>query len=893
MRCVMDKKKMIIIDGNSLIYRTFYGVRPMSSSKGVPTNAIYGFANILLNIFEKHKPDYMGIAFDEKKPTFRHEQFDVYKAGRLNMPEELQTQIPLLYKMLEVMDIRKISMPGFEADDLIGTISKHYSKEGISVDIVTGDRDAFQLVDENITVLYTKRGISDLDIIDVKEVANKYGVTPEQLIEVKALMGDKSDNIPGVTGVGEKTALKLIQQYESLDEVYNHIDDQKGKLKERLITDRENAFLSRHLATIVTEVPVEFELEEFEVQNYQNVDSVAFFNELECYSIAGRLSPGELEKEEDISIDKIQIMINDLDGLRDLIKTVEENKRIYLSWVMTNSVNNKRTLLTLAAGVDESIYYISDEITEEVVIGCLKDILENEQIGKIGHNFKDLYVLCMQYEIELKGILFDTYIASYLLEPSDTRYDINDLAQKYLKITIKNKNDLTGTGKKQLSFLEVVDDDKKDYIIHNCQALMMMHGVLSENIASMHMDKLYNEIELPLMEVLASFEYEGFHIDMEELSRLDGEFDGKLELLTSEIYSFAGKEFNINSPKQLGEILFDQLKLPVVKKTKTGYSTDAEVLDKLKSYHPIIEKILEYRTIAKLSSTYIKGFQGLITDTNNRIYSTFNQTVASTGRISSSEPNLQNIPVRMEMGRLIRKIFIPSSEDHILVDADYSQIELRILAHISEDETLINSFIKGEDIHARTASEILDIPLEEVTPLQRSHAKAINFGLIYGKQAFGLSQDLQITRKEAQDYINMYFGRYPKVEAYMESIVKEAKEDGFVTTLYGRRRYIPEIKSRNKIVEKAGERLALNTPIQGSAADIIKIAMIRVYKELQNKNLRSKLILQVHDELIVDTLKEELDNVKTIVQYEMENAAKLAVPLTVDINIGNSWYETK
>lgn len=884
---------MIIIDGNSLVYRTFYGIRPMATTKGIPTNAIYGFANILLNIFDKYKPDYLGVAFDEKKPTFRHEEYDVYKAGRLKMPEELQTQIPLLYSMLKVMDIRKISLEGYEADDLIGTISKCYSKEGISVSIVTGDRDAFQLVDENIKVLYTKKGISDLDIIDEAAISDKYNVTPTELIEVKALMGDKSDNIPGVAGVGEKTALKLIQEYKTLDEVYNHIDEQKGKLKEKLIEDRENAFLSRHLATIVTEVPVEFNLDEFKVNNYQNSETIDFFTDLECYSIANRIAPEEIHPAEDIKVNKEIIYINEIKDLKSLIQEVNKKEEVFLSWVIPHNINNNRTLAAFAIGIEEKIYYIENSIEEEDIMTSIKDILQNDELRKIGHNFKDLYVLCMEYGINIVGTIFDSYIAAYLLEPSDNRYDVNDLANKYLQITVKNKGDLTGTGKNQLSFLEVMEDDRKEFITNNCQILFDLYPILSRDITDLGMGMLYEEIEIPLMEVLAYFEYQGFNIDKGELNRLDKEFDKNLIQLTDDIYGFTNKKFNINSPKQLGEILFDELKLPVIKKTKTGYSTNAEVLDKLKEYHPIIEKILEYRTLAKLSSTYIKGFKGMLENNGHKVYSSFNQTVASTGRISSSDPNLQNIPIRMEMGKLIRKIFIPTNDKYVLVDADYSQIELRILAHISGDETLIDSFIKGEDIHKRTASEIFNIPLAEVESIQRSYAKAINFGLIYGKQAYGLSQDLNISRKEAQEYIDMYFGRYPKVERYMENIVIEAKEKGYVTTLYGRRRSIPEINSRNKVIAKSGERLALNTPIQGSAADIIKIAMVRVYYKLKNKKMKSKLILQVHDELIVDTLIEELEEVKALVKDEMEKAAELSVPLTVDINVGKNWYETK
>jgi len=888
------KKKMIIIDGNSLVYRTFYGVRPMTSKKGVPTNAIYGFANILLNLLEKQKPDYIGVAFDEKKPTFRHDQFEAYKAGRLKMPEELQTQLPLLYKMLDLLDIRRISIEGYEADDLIGTIAKCYSAEGIDVHIVTGDRDAFQLVDENIKVLFTKKGISDVDTMDEAEIQNVYGIKPRDLIEVKALMGDKSDNIPGVAGVGEKTALKLIQEFKNVEGVYENIESQKGKLKEKLIIDRENAYLSRQLATIMTNVPVDFELKEFITHNYKNKEASQFFNELDISTIANRLGAFEevLEEKNIISTKKV-IDVMDSQMMKEVLELAKATGEIYMTWAISNPIYNVRELQGLAIGIQDKIFYFTDEVDQETFTSVLREIVQDREIKKIGHNFKDFLVYCMHKKIEVKAMYFDSYIAAYLLEPSDSRYDFDDLALKYLNTSMKSKEDLLGKGKNQISFLEVEDQDKRENLIEKLEALLLLHNVLREKIKELEMEHLLVDIELPLVEVLASFEYQGFKINVEELNRLDKQFDGELVKLTKEIYDFAGKEFNINSPKQLGEILFEELKLPVMKKTKTGNSTNAEVLEKLKDYHPIVEKLLEYRTIAKLSSTYIKGFKGIIEEKNSKIYSSFNQTVTTTGRISSSDPNLQNIPIKMEMGRKIRGIFIPSSEDNVLVDADYSQIELRVLAHISGDETLINSFVNGEDIHTRTASEIFDTPLAEVTTLQRGHAKAINFGLIYGKQAFGLSQDLRISRKEAQDYIEMYFGRYPKVEKYMVDIVEEAKENGYVTSIFGRRRYIPEINSRNKVIVKAGERLALNTPIQGSAADIIKIAMVGVYEELKDRNLSSKLILQVHDELIVDTNPNEVEEVSEIVKSEMEKAAQLSVPLTVEINIGKNWYETK
>ncbi|MPW24592.1 DNA polymerase I [Alkalibaculum sp. M08DMB] len=890
----MTNKKMIIIDGNSLVYRTFYGIRPMTSKKGIPTNAIYGFANILLNLLEKHKPDYIGVAFDEKKPTFRHDQYEAYKAGRLKMPEELQIQLPLIYKMLDLLDIRRIAIEGFEADDLIGTIAKCYSAEGIDVHIVTGDRDAFQLVDENILVLFTKKGISDVDTMDETEIKNIYGIKPKDLIEVKALMGDKSDNIPGVAGVGEKTALKLIQEYKSIEGVYENIESQKGKLKEKLINDRENAFMSRQLATIITNVPVDFKLEEFITANHKNKEAAQFFNELDILSISNRLgSFEEIIEEKKLESTKKVIDVINTQMLNDILKKASYEGEIYMTWAISNPIYNVRELQGLAIGVQDEIYYFTDQLRIEEFTAFIKELVEDDKIKKIGHNFKDFLVYCMHCNIDMKNINFDSYIAAYLIEPSDSRYDFDDLALKYLNRSMKSKEDLLGKGKNQISFLEVGVQDKRENLIEKLEALLLLHQVLFEKVTELGMQDLLVNIELPLIEVLASFEYQGFKINVEELNRLDKQFDEELIKLTKEIYNFAGKEFNINSPKQLGEILFEELKLPVIKKTKTGNSTNAEVLEKLRQYHPIIEKLLEYRTIAKLSSTYIKGFKGIIEGEKNKIYSFFNQTVTTTGRISSSEPNLQNIPIKLEMGRKIRGIFIPSNEENVLVDADYSQIELRVLAHISGDETLINSFVKGEDIHTRTASEIFNTPLGEVTNLQRGHAKAINFGLIYGKQAFGLAQDLKISRKEAQEYIDMYFGRYPKVEKYMVDIVNNAKEKGYVTSIFGRRRYIPEINSRNKVIVKAGERLALNTPIQGSAADIIKIAMIRVYDELKVRGLESKLILQVHDELIVDTNPNEIDEVSSIVKFEMESATQLSVPLTVDINVGKNWYETK
>ncbi|NTW72842.1 MAG: DNA polymerase I, partial [Eubacteriaceae bacterium] len=818
----MTKKRLIIIDGYSLIYRTFYGVRPMTTKDGVHTNVIFGFSNILINILENFTPDYIAVAFDEKKPTFRHDSFENYKAGRLLMPEELEQQIQLIFEMLELMDIKKISMEGYEADDLIGTISKICSANDIEVDILTGDRDAFQLIDKNIKVIYTKKGISEVDVYGENEIMERYGVSPEDLIDVKGLMGDKSDNIPGVAGVGEKTAIKLIQDYGDIEGVYENIEAIKGKLKERLLLDRENAFLSRHLAKIVTEIPIDFDLDEYITLDYKNKETIDFFERMECHTIVKKLI-GEgkpMEDSKSVIHEHEYIMVENISGIKSLKAAINSSgEMFFIHLVEKEPVYSLKALAIETAG---KVYFIDSRIVpEETILDELKTILEDVKITKAGHDVKDFIVYLLKKGVEFNGLRADTYIAAYLLDPSDNRYAVDDLAGKYLMKNIHTEEDIFGKGRAKLRFEDADPKVLEKHLSQKCMLLGEIEKALSEKIKEFEMTALYNDIEIPLIEVLASFEFSGFKIDMKELDELDREFDEKLALLTANIYACAGREFNINSPKQLGEILFDELMLPVIKKTKTGYSTDVEVLDKLKGKHPVIESILEYRTIAKLSSTYVKGFKQIIHRDDNRIYSTFNQALTTTGRISSTEPNLQNIPIKIEMGKKIRKVFIPSSEEHILVDADYSQIELRILAHISDDETLIESFVNGEDIHTRTASEIFNVPLEEVAGRQRMYAKAINFGLIYGKQAFGLSQDLGISRKEAQDYIDRYFGRYPKVAKYMEDIKLQAKEKGFVTTIYGRRRYIPEINSRNANIEKSGERLALNTPIQGSAADIL------------------------------------------------------------------------
>lgn len=891
----MNKKKWIIIDGNSLINRTFYALPPLTNSKGIHTSAVYGFASILMKIIDEEEPEYVGVAFDKRTPTFRHKTFKDYKAGRLKMPEELAQQFPLLREMLKAFDIEIISMEGYEADDLIGTLSKYGQEQGLEVNILTGDRDAFQLASDQVSIWYTKKGISDIDKIDKGEVWDRYGILPKALIDVKGLMGDKSDNIPGVPGIGEKTALKLIKQYETIEEVYHHIDEISGKkLKENLETYKEQAILSKKLGTIVRDIPIEIDLEEYRLENPYNEEVIHLFREWEFSSLLERLegeNAQEISPQKELNYEEI----NSFSQLQSLIQQISQEKSFYIQWLIDHNGHRKKDLQGLAIGLNaDGLYYIDlKQLESGKVLKEMKDIFESEDIKKTGHNLKELSVLLYLHDIHLAGLEFDSYIAAYLLEPSDNKYDLNLLASKYLYQSIQGEEQLLGKGKKAKKYADLPSEEKLEFIMRNLDETISLQEVLQEKLTQQDMLSLYYDIEMPLIDVLASMENIGFHVEQEELENLSKEFGEKISTLTSEIYELAGEEFNINSPKQLGKILFEKLELPIIKKTKTGYSTNIDVLERLKDKHPIIEKIMEIRQLTKLKSTYVDGLMNIIDRKTKNIHSSFNQTITSTGRISSSDPNLQNIPIKMEMGRRIRKVFVPQNPENYLVDADYSQIELRVLTHISGDENLIDAFNKGQDVHTRTASQVFDVEMDEVTSLMRSRAKAVNFGIVYGISDFGLSRDLNIPRSEAKEYIDNYFKKYFRVKEYMSEIVESTKKQGYVTTLFGRRRYIPELQSRNYNIRSMGERLALNTPIQGTAADIIKVAMVNVYNRLKEHNMRSQLILQVHDELIVEATKDELKEVQKVMVEEMEKAANLKVDLKVEIAYGKSWYETK
>ncbi|QIB26618.1 DNA polymerase I [Caloranaerobacter azorensis] len=890
----MSLKRFMVIDGNSLLHRAFHALPPLQTKDGIYTNGVYGFLTMLNKIIEEYSPEYICVVFDKKVPTFRHKEYTEYKANRAKTPDELIMQFDILKDVLKKLNITTLEIDGFEADDIAGTLASIGEKEGLETILVTGDKDYLQLATENIKVLITRKGITNLEIYDEQTVKEKYGINPNQLIDLKGLMGDKSDNIPGVPGIGEKTGIKLIKEFGSLEGIYENLESISGKkLKERLIENRLQAFMSKKLAKIVTEVPINVDLQELRKREPDYDELIDLYRKLEFNSLLNKIRKNTEDNQasDDLAdIDCNYEIVQDLGVIDSIIQSINKNKSVYLKFIQEDKIIG----LTIKTETTKT-YYIDliEEDFKEKVLLKLKDIFEDENIEKKGHHLKEDILILLKNRIHLKAISFDSMIGQYIINPSQNSYSIKELAKEYLSVYIKDEDDILGKGKNRKKITDIPLEDRAKIFSVKLEIVSKIENLVKEKIQKYNMNELYYKVELPLVEVLAFMEFEGFAVDIEKLKELGEEFESKMTELTEEIYSIAGEKFNINSTKQLGYILFEKLELPVIKKTKTGYSTNAEVLEKLKGEHPIIEKILEYRRIMKLKTTYVDGLLSLVDKKDNKIHSTFNQTVTTTGRISSTEPNLQNIPIKTDEGRKIRKVFIPSSEEYKLVDADYSQIELRVLAHITDDPNLKEAFYNDEDIHTKTASEVFNVPKSDVTPLMRSRAKAVNFGIIYGISDYGLARDLNISRKEAKLYIESYFAKYKKVKEYMDNIIKEGKEKGYVTTIMNRRRYLPELKSRNFNIRSFGERMAMNTPIQGSAADIIKIAMVNVFNELKKRKLKSKLILQVHDELIIEAHKDELDQVKQILKSQMENAFKLSVPLKVDMKIGDSWYETK
>lgn len=889
-------EKILLIDGHSILNRAFYALPILTNSEGIPTNGVLGFLNIMFKILDEEKPEYLVVAFDVHHPTFRHTMYSEYKGTRKSMPEELLAQVPVIKDVLTAMGVKIIEAPGFEADDILGTIAKRAEQEGIYASVLSGDRDLLQLATDMIKIRIpkTKKGGTEIEDYNAADVMEKYNVTPLEFIDLKGLMGDASDNIPGVPGVGEKTASKIITMFSSIENAYEHIEEvTPNKAKEALREHYDLAVLSKTLATIKIDCELDFKIKDAAIQNLFNEDAYSYYKKLELKSLLNRFNFNmdvvSNQKVEDLfkkvstleAADKVFLSIeeafkaDDMDDTAIGVRYMIEDGKVYglsLCWD------------------EKNIYYIENIplITEEYLSSQVKKLLD-KGIKIATFDLKSQLSCYHSYIDEIKEeLFFDEMIAGYLLNPLKDSYNYDDIGRDYLDLTIPSREDFLG--KKSLA-ASLEEESFLTYACYQGYIGWKAYKKLKEAIQETNMEELFYQIEMPLVFTLYDMEVRGIGVNRAELK----EYGDKLAVTTleleSKIHELVGEGFNINSPKQLGVILFDKLRLPFGKKTKTGYSTSADILEKLIPEHPVISLILEYRQITKLKSTYADGLAAYIGE-DERIHGKFHQTIAATGRLSSTEPNLQNIPIRMELGRVIRKVFIPK-KDYIFVDADYSQIELRVLAHMSGDERLIAAYKEAQDIHKITASEVFHTPLDEVTPEQRSNAKAVNFGIVYGISSFGLGQDLKISKKEAENYISKYFETYPKVKEFLDGLVEQGKKEGYVTTLFGRKRPIPELTSSNFMQRSFGERVAMNSPIQGTAADIIKIAMNRVNKKLKEKKMKSVLILQIHDELLIETAKDELEEVKAMLQKEMKEAASLHVPLEVDVNTGSNWYEAK
>lgn len=874
--------KLLLIDGNSIMNRAFYGIPDMTTNDGRHTNAIYGFLNIILKVIEEEQATHICVAFDLKKKTFRHEMYEAYKGTRKGMPEELHEQMPRIKEILQAMHIRIVEQEGFEADDLIGTLSKKGEREGFAVTILSGDRDLLQLATDTVLVRIpkTKHGKTEVEDYYAKNVVETYGVTPLIFIDMKGLMGDTSDNIPGVPGIGEKTAAKLLAEYGDLDGVYAAVDSMKAsRMKQNLIENKDLAYLSKTLATIKLDCPIPFEFSEATYHDPFNAEAYTLFEDLELKSFYKRFS---VEKKEELTFETV--LIDDIDGYNALLAKLQKAKEVSFAWITQDG-----EALGVAVCMDlEHVYLIRFMmfITEAMVADNLLALSRDYQVQLACMHVKKLLSFLDFHE---EDAVFDAGLAAYLLQPNQSEYEYDTLAKVYLDVTLPSEKEMLG--KEKLGYFSFEDERVQKWMAYQAIVPYKIKSVLREKLKETGMESLYDEMELPCLYALYEMEKNGIRVDGEALHQYGKKLRTRIEELTAEIHAMAGEEFNINSPKKLGEILFEKLGLKNGKKTKTGYSTSAEVLEKLKNAHPIIPKILEYRQLTKLNSTYAEGLAGYIR-VDGRIHGKFHQTVTVTGRISSADPNLQNIPTRMPLGREIRKVFIPE-EGSVFVDADYSQIELRVLAHMSGDAALIAAYQADEDIHAITASQVFDVPLDQVDSTLRRKAKAVNFGIVYGISSFGLGQDLDISRKEAEGYIEKYFATYGKVKKFLDRTVEDAKKNGYTVTMFGRRRPIPELASSNFMTRSFGERAAMNAPVQGTAADIIKIAMVRVNRRLKKEHLQSKLVLQIHDELIIETKKEEVEIVQKILVQEMMHAADLAVPLLVDANVGDSWYDAK
>jgi len=891
--------KLVLIDGNSIMNRAFYGImgsKMLTTKDGKYTNAIYGFLSILFKILEDVNPQYIAVAFDLKGPTKRHELYEGYKANRHGMPEELAEQMPIIKDVLRAMNIDIIEKQGYEGDDILGTLAKYGEKQGLAVTILSGDRDTFQLASDNITIRIprTKAGKTETEDYDRAKVLEEYGLEPEQLIEVKALQGDTSDNIPGVPGIGPKTAISLIQKYHSVKELYEKIeageDDLKGKQKENIINNKELAELSRILGKIDTQVPIEDTLEQIKLEEWDKPKVLEIFEELRFNRYIDRFGLRGISNNNEQN--------NQQEHL-EIIETTEFpniNGKLYYYLETSENQNSENIIKKDITGIsvysENKIYYIKqhEKFNEQI-----KEIFENEKIEKYGYDLAQDYILLKQIGITMKNIVYDAKVAAYILN-STSKYTMDVIVRDYLEIDNGEYLQSQGANQEneQTSLFDEQKEDKEEKIITSLYAeeIYKLAEITMKKIEEIDAIDLFKNIDMPTVEVLAEMQWNGMYIDLQELDDYGQELKDRLEILTQEIYESCGEEFNINSTKQLGEILFEKLRLPTVKKNKSGYSTDVDVLEKLKEEHPVIEKLLEYRQLMKLNSTYVEGMKPYINPKTKRIHSFFHQTITATGRISSTEPNLQNIPTRFELGKQLRKVFKPE-EGKVYIDADYSQIELRVLAHISNDKHMVQAFKNGEDIHRQAASKVFNTPIDEVTKEQRSSAKAVNFGIVYGISDFGLGEQLGISRKKAKEYIEQYLEQYSGIKKFMNDIVEKTKETGYVETLFKRRRYILELKSTNYMVRQFGNRATMNTPIQGTAADIMKIAMINVLKELKTRNMKSKIVLQVHDEMMIETTLDEIEEVKEILKSCMEGATTLNVPLIAEVSESTNWYDCK
>lgn len=883
-------EKIMLIDGNSIVNRAFYGVPLLTNGEGRYTNGVYGFLNILFKLLDEEQPDYLAVAFDLHAPTFRHRTFDGYKGTRKGMPEELREQMPLLKEVLQTMHIPIFEQEGFEADDILGTLSALAEKNGIVPVVVSGDRDLLQLAGETLKVRIpkTKGGRTETEDYYAADVQAKYGVTPAEFIDMKALMGDASDNIPGVPGIGEKTAAKIITQYHDIETAIAHAAEIKPKkASENLAAYQEQARLSKFLATIVRDMPLEWDKEILKIGDMFNQTAYELVKRLEFKSMFSRFEGSASAPKQ---AEQTYRFVADREGAKEVLAALKKGEVGY-AFVYENEEGQGLALYQEQLGgvwMEASMAFLMQELLE-----IFQPFFADSAYRKIGHDVKKDIRFLRSYGYDGFTAEFDTAIGAYILNATGSSYEYDDIAAAFLNETYPSQEEVFGKGRTKKAFAALPEAERTAYGARQAEIFFRARKVMEERLVENEQKSLFYDMEMPLIYVLADMEKYGIKVDKAALLAYQKRLGESLDGMEEEIYALAGEKFNINSPKQLGVILFEKLGLKGGKKTKTGYSTAADVLEKLRTAHPIVERILHYRQLAKLKSTYADGLLAVMDAETEKIYSTFNQTITATGRISSTEPNLQNIPVRLELGRELRKIFIPESAEFCFLDADYSQIELRVLAHISGDESLIAAFKSNQDIHRMTASQVFHVPFDEVTPLQRSNAKAVNFGIIYGKGAFSLGQDLGISRKEAEEYINAYFARYPKIKTFMEDTIKNGTKNGYVSTLWNRRRNMPELQSSNFMQRAAGERAAMNMPIQGTAADIIKLAMIKVHRALQEGGYRSRLILQVHDELLIEAYKEEKDAVAKILKENMEHAADLLVPLDVDVHEGASWFEAK